>query len=290
MYFSFRLHKIITTVTVFLAAAVTVILSIIFNPVNASAVNPPKGVKVPIIMYHSILNEWSRQGKYVVSSKTFENDLVYLKDHGFTTIVVQDLINYVYQYIPLPEKPIIITFDDGYYNNYYYALPILKKYDCKMVMSPIGYYTDIFSKEDDSHPNYSHCTWDQIGEMAKSGLVEIQNHTYDLHSRKNGRVGTCKKSWESLENYAAVLSADVMKMQRELKEYSDVTPTAFTYPYGEVCDESKPIIKNLGFKASLTCQYKMNYITRDPESLYCMGRYLRSAGTSSEHYFKNIGA
>jgi peptidoglycan/xylan/chitin deacetylase (PgdA/CDA1 family) len=241
-------------------------------------------------MYHSILNEWARQGKYVVSPKAFENDLMYLKNNGYTTIVVQDLINYVYNDTPLPDKPVMITFDDGYYNNYYYAYPIAKKYNCKIVISPIGYYTDLFSSSDDSHPNYSHCTWNQINEMAKSGLVEIQNHTYDLHSRKKGRVGTCKKSWESQEDYTAVLSSDLMKMQQEMYEYAGFIPTAFTYPYGEVCTESKSVIKSLGFKASLTCQYKMNYITKDPDCLYCMGRYLRSAGVSSEYFFKKIGA
>jgi hypothetical protein len=52
-------------------------------------------------------------------------------------------------------------------------------------------------------------------------------------------------------------------------------PTAFTYPFGRISDESIPIIKKLGFKASLTCDYGINIITKDPEKLYGLKRIAR---------------
>jgi peptidoglycan/xylan/chitin deacetylase (PgdA/CDA1 family) len=289
MFLTFRVNKGLSLLAAAMAVIVLITCCGVAYPTKAAAEKTHAGIRVPIIMYHSMLKERARQGKYVVSPDTFESDIKYLKTNGYTTIVIQDLINYVKEDIPLPAKPVILTFDDGYYNNYFYAYPIAKKYNIKFVISPIGYYTDLFSNADDSHPNYSHCTWDQISEMMRSGLVEIENHTYDLHSRTGGRVGTQKLYKESKETYTSILTADLSKMQQEMKEHTGRVPIAFVYPFGEVCEDSIPVLKNIGFQASLTCQYKMNYITKDPECLFCMGRYLRSAGTSSEQYFSKIG-
>ena len=82
-----------------------------------------QGVEVPIVMYHSVLKDESRHGQYVISPAELESDLKYLRDHGYTTILIEDLIAYT-QGGPLPEKPVLLTFDDGYYNNYLYAFPL----------------------------------------------------------------------------------------------------------------------------------------------------------------------
>lgn len=287
MFFAFRLNRKLTMLFI---TALIIILAICTGAANpAKATDIKSGVKLPIIMYHSMLKDKKYQGKYVVSPDTFENDLQYLQKNGYTTINTQDLINYVENKTPLPPKPILLTFDDGYYNNYLYAYPLAKKYNAKIMISPIGYCTDLFSEKDANHPNYSHCTWDQIVEMMSSGLIEFQNHTYNLHSGNGSRIGIRKLKGESIAAYEAVLNADLNKMQKEMQEYTGYTPVTFVYPYGEVSRESIPIIKSLGFKVSMTCQYKMNYITEDPNCLYGLGRYLRSSGTSSEKYFEKIG-
>ena len=188
---------------------------------------------------------------------------------------------------PLPEKPVMLTFDDGYYNNYLYAFPLLKQYNCKMVLSPIGRYTDEYTQNKDTHANYAHCSWDAVREMMASGLVEFQNHSYNLHSIDSGRKGAKKKAVESLVDYRTLLVEDVMKMQTRMREETGYTPTAFVYPFGAVSSESLPILKELGFQATLICESHINAITRDPECLYGLGRY-RPAKTGSEAFFKKI--
>ena len=245
-------------------------------------------VQLPIIMYHSILREKSQQGKYVVSPESLESDFTWIKQNGYHTVVVEDLLNYVNKQIPLPEKPIMITFDDGFYNNYYYAYPLAQKYHMKIVISPVGYYTDLYTEGDADHPNYSYLTWEEIKEMMQSGLVEIQNHSYNLHEM-HPRQGAQKRKGESVAQYQAVLRKDLETMQKKMLDHTGYAPTAFVYPFGAVSQESIPVLHEIGFQASMNCMMKMNDITQDPDCLFGLGRYLRPSGISSDSYFQKIG-
>lgn len=244
----------------------------------------PEGVDLPVVMYHAVLKDEARHGQYVISPAELENDLLYLKKHGYTTIHTKDLIAYT-QGVPLPEKPILITFDDGYYNNYLYAFQLAKKYRCKFVLSPIGRWADFYTETGETNAYYTHATWDQLKEMADSGLVEVQNHSYDLHST-NGPVGVQRRQGESEAQYKARLSADVAKAQQAIQDHLGQAPTAFVYPFGAVSKSTPQIIKSLGFSATFSCREQFSRVTRDPESLYDLGRFLRPSGVSSQTFFE----
>lgn len=263
-------------------------LSFFFVYSFAIASTQEEGIPLPIIMYHSILKDSKRSGKYIITPSTLEKDLQYIQNQGYTTITMSDIIDYVYEDVPLPEKPIIITFDDGHYNNLGYAVPLLKKYNMKAVISVVGNYTDTFSKTDEANLNYSYLRWKDIKQLMDSGIIEFQNHTYDLHSTSNGRMGCSKKSYESNETYTKILSNDLLFLQKKFQENTGYTPNTFTYPFGSISKASFPIIKNLGFKASLSCSSGINYITKDPNCLYCLRRNNRPSGISSEDFFKKL--
>lgn len=254
---------------------------------NASS-DEEEGIKLPIIMYHSLLKEKARSGKYTITPDTLKQDLEYIKNKGYTTITMTDLINYVYNDESLPEKPIIITFDDGYYNNFGYAIPILKEYNMKAVISIVGEYTDRYSKSGEANLNYGYMRWEDIRNAMEDGTIEFQNHTYDLHSNTKGRNGAAKKNGESLEEYKKVLTADLMKLQNEFKENTTYIPNTFTYPFGSVCKVSTDIIKELGFKASLSCSSGINTITKDENCLYLLKRNNRPAGVTTEKFFQKL--
>ncbi len=245
---------------------------------SASSDAPMDGVRLPIIMYHSIVNAPNRWGTYVISSDELESDLKYLEENHYTTVTIQDLIGYVYEGKALPEKPVMLTFDDGYYNNYLYVLPLLEKHNMRAVISIVGIYTDRFSVAVDNNPLYSHVTWPQIREMVNSGYVEIQNHSYDLHKISKDRSASMKVSGESIEHYRAILISDTIKLQSLMDINTGRMPTAFTYPFGLVSKDSTAIIKDIGFKASLSCYSGINQITDDPDSLYLLKRLLRPHG------------
>lgn len=237
-------------------------------------------IKLPIIMYHSILKDTSRSGKYIITPTEFENDLQYLQKNGYTTIFLSELIAYVYEDKPLPKKPIILTFDDGHYNNLGYAVPLLKKYNMKAVISIVGNYTENYSKTDEANLNYSYLRWKDIVSLMSTGIIEFQNHTYDMHSNTKGRNGCSKKFGESVSTYQQKLANDIQKLQNEFYQNTNYTPNTFTYPFGAVSKASLDVIQSLGFQASLSCSSGINKITKDPNCLYLLKRNNRPAFTT----------
>ncbi|MGN0558841.1 MAG: polysaccharide deacetylase family protein [Acutalibacteraceae bacterium] len=257
------------------------------SAVNASA--DSTGIKLPVLMYHSMLKDSRYQGKYVISPNTFEKDLIYIKENGYETVTTKELYEYVYKDARLPKKLIMLTFDDGYYNNYVYAYELLKKYNCKAVISPICKMSEDFSKSDDNSPQYGHCSFDNLKEMAQSGVFEIANHSYDMH-KTQGRLGVSQKSGENEENYINLISSDIKKAQDLLYKNTGFSPICFTYPFGAYNKTTEDIVEKLGFSVTLTCTEKLNYITRDKNCLYELGRFLRDEKEETSHLFERIGA
>ena len=241
-----------------------------------------KPIRMPVLMYHSINSKESKAGDYVITPAALRGDLEWLKQNGYQTVVVQDLLDYVEEGTPLPEKPVMITFDDGYYNNYLNAFPLLKEYGMKAVVSIIVSETDKYSQLNENRENYSHLTWEQIGEMMGSGLIEFQSHSYDLHKNGGKRKGIGKMGGESTEAYQAAIREDIEKGQLRFVEMTEYAPTAFTYPFGKVSEDSYSVLEGLGFRATLDAQGKIFQLTRDPECLRRIPRYNRPWGKTAE--------
>ena len=281
----------------FIALAVTffgiVLLSALYkNDVPASAKADEVAVDrmpaVPIIMYHSVCENTKVQSDYRISPRMFESDIKYLYENGYTAIFVGDLVGYVYEGMPLPEKPVIITLDDGYLNNLTEVLPILEKYDMCATVSVVGKFVENAVKEKDPNPLYAYLTWESIDKLEESGRIEIGNHTQAMHEIGQRR-GCMKISGESGERYDEVLTNDLTKLQNSLTEHVGITPIVFTYPFGFVSEESLPVIKKLGFLAALTCYERTNYINGSIDQLYRLGRFNRDPSLTTEQFMKKVG-
>ena len=139
MYFNVRIKRIVILLVCVIVNSF-LIFSVLVN--RSYALTDSKNidndsVKVPIIMYHSVMKSRKSLGKFVISPNEFESDLKYLKEKSYNTILMSDLIAYTKGEKDLPENPIMLTFDDGYYNNYLYVFPLLKQYESKIVLAPI---------------------------------------------------------------------------------------------------------------------------------------------------------
>jgi peptidoglycan/xylan/chitin deacetylase (PgdA/CDA1 family) len=240
-------------------------------------------VSFSVIMYHLVNSDETAVNDYVITPQQLESDLIYLKENGYETVSVSDLVRYINDpAATLPDKPILLTFDDGYYNNYLNVFPLLKKYDAKCVLSIIGKYTE----RDDTLNQveaYSHVSWAQLKEMADSGYVEIGNHTYDLHSNDTQR-GVLAIWNDDTAQFETSLCNDVLKLQELIFSNTGCLPITFAYPFGQSNAYTEEVMRNLGFLCTLSCEEGINHIEKGGD-LYYLKRYNRPHGPNSEAFF-----
>ncbi len=169
----------------------------------------PAGVEIPVLMYHAVSdNRWGIDSLFV-SPSAMEEQLRYLTENGYTPIWFEDLAN-----VNRIEKPIILTFDDGYGDNYTELLPLLKKYNVKatvfMITGSIG--------------KTHYLTAEQLGEMSQSGLISVQSHTV-THEFLSTRS-------------AAQLEEELVQSKLTLTRITGKEPFVLCYPTGKYSDVS----------------------------------------------------
>lgn len=256
-------------------------------PLSAAAA--PREVTLPIIMYHHICPDTKRCGEYTVSPKTLESDLVYLRDHGYQTISIQQLIAYANGEATLPEKPIMITFDDGQESFLAYGLPLFEKYDMHAVLAIIGSVADSYTKTEDHHLRYSYFSWPALAELNASPYVELAVHTYDMHNLQK-RKGCKINPSESYEEYCTKFNQDLGIVESRFRAYIGEMPTAFAYPFGYLCGEAKELLCARGYNVLFTCTNRVNHLHGDPRELLELGRFNRPNGMSSAQFFQRLAA
>ena len=218
-----------------LLVLIIVIISVILF-VNKYFYNKREDTKIPILLYHNfvtVVPETEPDNyNYINTPKSFEENIKVIIENGYTPISLKELYDSNSGKINLPEKPILITFDDGYYSNYEYIYPILKKYK---VEASIFIVTNNIGKEID---NIKYLSWDNCLEMQNSGLVEIYSHStrhifYD-------KVPVREIRDDVLESYR-IIEENLGK--KDLK--------IFAYPYGAYTNETVRALKNNGIDMQL---------------------------------------
>ena len=136
-------------------------------------------VSLPILLYHEIND--TGEGESIISKQVFITHLDALKEAGYQTVTFQQLIDFVENGVDLAQKPILITFDDGYVSNYEIAYPALKERDMQATIFIIGNSVGKDTYKETGSPMIPHFSYEQAQEMVKSGTISIQSHTYDLH-------------------------------------------------------------------------------------------------------------
>ena len=234
---------------------------------------------IPVLMYHSILK--SKKGTYFVSPEQLEKDISEIKNAGYEFVFPEEIIAFAEGRGDLPEKPILLTFDDGHYNNMYYGLDILEKYSAKAVINVIGAFSEHSTVSgDDSNPNYSHLTWGQIGELYDGGFFVFGNHTYHMHSFKP-RYGIMPNTGESETEYAEAFRNDFLKNQEKLIAATGVKPTVFAYPFGRYNEKADEILKEEGIKITLTCNEGVSVVKKGEGECFLKLRRINRSGEYS---------
>ncbi len=214
-----------------LFAAVALLLFFAASPrdMNAHKVEErERETKVMILNYHKVDN---MNISLSVLPKDFDAQMKYLKENGYHTITPDELYGSLMGTCELPEKPVLITFDDGYADNYHYAYPILRKYDFK---ATIFLASGFMGKYD----NY--VTWDQVREMASNG-ISIQSHSV-THSSMSDL---------SDEQLQAELTESKEKIEAEIGQPVQY----FAYPTGTYDFHIAHLVREAGYKAAFTIRF-----------------------------------
>lgn len=186
----------------------------------------PEGVSV--LMYHMIGDIQSNAA--VMTEANLRLQMNYLRDHGYHPITMQELYDYITKGAPLPEKPVCITFDDGYLDSYTIVYPLMKEY---------GFPWTLFLITDDVGKPYNRMTWDQLKEMADSHTVTIANHT--LSHPKLHNLATAKEK-----------EKEIVEANEALKYHLGIDNAWLAYPYGDYDDQVVEICKKAGIKMAVT--------------------------------------
>ena len=248
------------------------------------AAAPEEEVRVPLIMYHHIRTDAAACGDYVITPETLEGDLVRLRELGYTSIGAEDLLRWLDGEGELPEKPVMLTFDDGHESFAAYALPLLEKYGMKAVQAPVAAWADKYTENPDDDPAYAYMSWPRIAEIAASGRVEIANHSYDMHLTEP-RYGLMPKKGENAEAYRAALTADLEKAEEKLAAACGYVPPVYAYPYGAYCPEAKEILAERGYRLVFTCVEQVNVVKRGAAEPLELGRFNRAYSLDREKLF-----
>ena len=241
-------------------------------------------VRLPLVMYHHILADKAGCGDYVITPEMLESDLIYLRDRGYTAVGVEDVLRWLDGEGELPDKPFMLTFDDGHESFACYVLPLLEKYDMKAVQAPVGAWADKYTEDPDDDPAYAYMSWARIAEIAASGRVEIADHSYDMHLTEP-RYGLKKKKGEDEAAYEAALTADLEKAEAKLAAACGYVPTVYAYPYGAYCPEAKRILAERGYRIVFTCVEQVNVIKRGAAEPLELGRFNRAYRLDREKFF-----
>lgn len=190
---------------------------------------------VPVLLYHHIqpLGEAKKQGhaSLTIDTTVFEQQARYIVDQGYLTLSAQELVTALLGKVEVPEKSIILTFDDGYADWYTYLYPLLKKYQIHANL--------MISSGLIGTPGY--LTWEQLQEMEQSPFVTVYNHTWSHKA-----LGDASKELIDLE---------LTISQKEFEKYLGFTPSVFTYPYGSTSVASTARLKLHGFQGAFTTQH-----------------------------------
>lgn len=202
----------------------------------------PEALRAPILIYHSVrphtAGESPLQKYYDVSPDSFEKQLQYLKDHNYVVIGLDFLAIALDQNIILPPKSVVITFDDGWSNQYTHAFPLLRKYN----------YTATFFIFTNAIGHDYFLTWDQVRVLNNSGMTiggHTKSHPYllEIHDPDT-------------------LQDEIIGGKRIIEEQIGQEIGLFAYPYGSYTNQIIDIVKEAGYVAARSA-YKGTHHTRD---------------------------
>ena len=231
-------------------------------------------IRVPVLMYHYIrINPVAtdRLGYGLsVTPADFAAQMGWLVENGYHAVFPSELTAALTQGAPLPTKPIVLTFDDGYRDFYDQAWPVLKRYGLKSSSAVITSFADKGDRGDMLYMN-----WNMINELDRSGMVEIASHT---QSHPDLTRITAAQRW-----------AELSKSNDRFEQHLGHRCAAFVYPSGRYDGATIADAKRAGYQIAFTTNDGKVRVPQDSGVILQLPRVRVTGGTTIAGFAKNLG-
>jgi biofilm PGA synthesis lipoprotein PgaB len=248
-----------------------------------------------VFAYHDVRNSVSGDfdaDQYAVSTRNLIDHFSWLKANGFHPVSIDDLLAAQRGTRPLPDKPVVITFDDGLRSFYTHVYPLLKLFGYPAVVSLVTDWIEGDAQVVQAGRTLTRAdfmTWEQIAELRASGLVEIASHSHDLHRGVRGNpqgneqpAGVTRlfvdNQYESAADYRTRIRADLAMSAALIERHTGARPRVITWPYGARNAELERGAADLGMTVGLTLDDGVN----DTAHLKALARHVLQSNPGVE--------
>jgi biofilm PGA synthesis lipoprotein PgaB len=253
----------------------------------------PTTISYDVLCYHDIKDEVDgnlEKETTLLSTKHLASHLNWLSEHGYHPISVDDILAAQQGVKPLPTKPVLLTFDDGYQSFYTHVYPLLKLFNYPAVVALVGSWLDaapnaMVDYGDEPMPRSMFLSTAQIKEMAQSGHIEFASHSYNLHrgipmnpygntapAAITHQYDANNKRYESSTAYIARITDDLKRNSDYIEQITGKRPRIMTWPYGRYNQTTLDIAKKLGMPIT----FSLDDNTERPNSVQDLGKINRA--------------
>ena len=267
------------------------------------ALAQPAGQRFVSISFHDVVDKEDELETESVTTRSLAQFFDWLKASGWTAISLDDLEAARRGTRPLPDKAILITFDDGYKSLYTRVFPLLKVYRYPAVAALGGGWMEgeaggtVDYGGDRRVPRSNFLSWAEAREMQASGLVEFGSHSFLMHrgiqANPQGSSTPAAVTWaydpatrryEDDRQYAARVRADLARSRNQLAANLGRAPRAMVWPYGRYTGPGLEIAKQLGFTFSFTLEAEASHTS----DLFAIHRYFPTGNPGLGEIVENL--
>ncbi|MCL2840731.1 MAG: polysaccharide deacetylase family protein [Defluviitaleaceae bacterium] len=262
--------------TVFWKACILIFLAVTTSAIIIVARPTPPATRIPVINYHSIMSHEfyypiNVDNPWILSEKAFFDHMYFLYKNDFTTLTSDQLIDFLYYGAELPTRPVILTFDDGYFDNYLFAAPILRQFGFTGMNFLI---TSAIPEDTPQMVVYPSQFMSNTEIFASMDVFEFGSHTHNMHRRANGDPLLTIESVEDIR-------ADI----RQSFDAPLTFATGFAYPFGAYSDNAIRALQEEGVRFAFIGG--LDYIYRDTNP-FLLPRFCATSEWTMEHFIRIV--
>lgn len=248
-------------------------------PATAAAAQAWPADSFAVLCYHDVRDELrQRPDLYTVETRQLTQQFAWLRAQGYHVISMDEVIASRREHRPLPDRAVVLSFDDGLQSVYTRAFPLLEAFNYPAVVGlvgawlgepaagegPVAYPDDKLSHADFLRP-------EQIREMRRSGLIEFASHSFALHvgvlANPQGnlepaaaarRYDATRGGYEDIAAYRERIGRDIAKSSDDILRLSGVRPRIIVWPYGDHNHVSDRVVEELGMPTGFTLEVGLN--------------------------------